>query len=197
MDESVSIRRRVLVEGVSKRQILRETGLHWRTLEKILTHSTPPGYRRQGPSRKPKIGPYLDWIRQVLEADQQQPRKQRHTAKRIWERLGAERGFTGGYTIVKDAVRTLKARGREVFLRLNFFVPVPEVRELHFRCNQHLDTLAISDGGVARFTGANVVVLKHLVMNGIDLGGVTLTPEPATLALLVFGGMALLLRRRK
>jgi lambda repressor-like predicted transcriptional regulator len=37
------IRHRVLVEGVSKRQVLRETGLHWSTLEKILTHSEPPG----------------------------------------------------------------------------------------------------------------------------------------------------------
>ena len=45
-DEWLTIRRRVLVEGVSKRQILRETGMHWRTLEKILTHSRPPGRRR-------------------------------------------------------------------------------------------------------------------------------------------------------
>ena len=36
------IRRRVLVDGVSKRQILRETGMHWTTLEKILRHSDPP-----------------------------------------------------------------------------------------------------------------------------------------------------------
>jgi len=47
MEEWLAIRRRVLVEGVSKRTILRETGLHWQTLEKILTHSSPPGYRCQ------------------------------------------------------------------------------------------------------------------------------------------------------
>ena len=41
------IRRRVLVEGVSKRQILRETGIHWEMLEKILRHSGPPGVDRQ------------------------------------------------------------------------------------------------------------------------------------------------------
>ena len=43
------IRRRVLVDGVSKRQILRETGMHWTTLEKILRHSEPPGYRTDTP----------------------------------------------------------------------------------------------------------------------------------------------------
>jgi transposase len=46
------------------------------------------------------------------------PRKQRHTAKRIWERLADERGFTGGYTIVKDVVRELKRTSREVFMPL-------------------------------------------------------------------------------
>ena len=67
---------------------------------------------------------------------------------------------------------------------------------LNFGCNQHLDTLEIGDGGLVRFTGANVVVLKHLVMDGVDLGATTLTPEPATLGLLALGGLALLRRRR-
>jgi transposase len=111
------IRRRVLVEGVSKRQILRETGMHWQTLEKILAQGEPPGYRRSKPAAKPKIGPYLDRIEQILESDKQVRRKQRHTAKRIWERLQGE-GFTGGYTIVKDAVRRLKSERREVYMPL-------------------------------------------------------------------------------
>lgn len=117
MDEWRKIRRRVLVEGISKRQILKETGMHWSTLEKILTYSSPPGYRRSKPVRKPKIGPYLERIKQILQADKQLPRKQRHTAKRIWQRLRKE-GFDGGYTIVKDAVRELKARSKEVFMPL-------------------------------------------------------------------------------
>ena len=45
MEQWSEIRRRVLIEGVPKRQILRETGMHWTTLEKMLVHSTPPGYR--------------------------------------------------------------------------------------------------------------------------------------------------------
>ncbi len=68
---------------------------------------------------------------------------------------------------------------------------------LHFGCNQYLDTLTLQNGALVRFTGANVVVLNHLVMNGIDLGGVTLTPEPATLALVAAGLAALVVRKRR
>ena len=56
-------------------------------------------------------------IEQILKEDQALPRKQRHTAKRIWERLQAE-GFTGGYTIVKDTVREMTAHRQEVFMPL-------------------------------------------------------------------------------
>lgn len=47
MEQWSEIRRRVLVEGVSRRRILREMGMHWLTLERILEHSEPPGYRPQ------------------------------------------------------------------------------------------------------------------------------------------------------
>ena len=117
MDNWLEIRRRVLIEGVSRRQICRETGMHWQTLEKILTNSNPPGYRRTVPIAKPKIGPFLEKIARILKADKQLPRNQRHTAKVIWRELAKE-GFTGGYTIVKDAVRTLKATSQEVFMPL-------------------------------------------------------------------------------
>ena len=117
MEQWLEIRRRVLVEGVSKRQIMRETGLHWDTLEKMLRYSSPPGYRRSKVVRKPKIGPYLDRIRQIIESDKDLPRRQRHTAKRLWERL-QEEGFAGGYTIVKDAIREIKTTRQEVFMPL-------------------------------------------------------------------------------
>lgn len=118
MQQWQSIRRRVLVEGVSKRQILRETGMHWTTLEKILAHSTPPGYRRSGPRVRPKIDPHLPWIGAILASDKAVPRKQRHTAKRIWERLSDECGYQGGYTAVKDVVREIRRTTQEVFMPL-------------------------------------------------------------------------------
>ena len=117
MEQWAEIRRRVLVEQVSQRQILRETGMHWKTLQKILQHSEPPGYRREVPFNKPKIGPFLDRVRQILEDDRRVPRKQRHTAKRIFERIQQE-GYTGGYTQVKEAVREIKQKGQEVFVPL-------------------------------------------------------------------------------
>ncbi len=64
-----SIRRRVQVEGVSKRQIMRETGIHWETLKKILAFSSPPGYRLAKPRPGPKVGPFRDRIREILEKD--------------------------------------------------------------------------------------------------------------------------------
>jgi len=117
MEQWSEIRRRVLIEGVSRRQILRETGMHWRTLQKMLEHSEPPGYRLEQPRPKKKLGPYQGRIEQILQEDQAMPRKQRHTAKRIWERL-KEEGYAGGYTAVKDAVRDQTHRNQEVFVPL-------------------------------------------------------------------------------
>jgi len=117
MQRWADIRRRVLVDGVSKRQILRETGMHWKTLEKILANPEPPAYRVPAPRARPKLGPYLDRIAQILEQDKGCPRKQRHTAKRIFDRIAAE-GYEGGYTAVKKAVRDLERVRREVFVPL-------------------------------------------------------------------------------
>jgi len=118
MELWTKIRRQVLVDGVSKRQVMRETGMHWKTLEKILHHSSPPGYRRSQPRSEPKIGPFRDRIAQILDSDKEVHKKQRHTAKRIFERI-REEGYTGGYTQVKEVVRELKGRKREVFVPLN------------------------------------------------------------------------------
>ena len=117
MEKWAGIRRDVLVDGKSKRQVQRETGLAWKTLEKVLTHSSPPGYRRTRPYEKPKTGPYLERIAAIIEADRDVPRKQRHTAKRIYERI-REDGYEGRYTQVREAVRAIKRTRQEVFFPL-------------------------------------------------------------------------------
>ena len=54
----------------------------------------------------------------MADGDREVHRKQRHTAKRVFERLRDEHGFTGGYTIVKDYMRQRERRGREMFVPL-------------------------------------------------------------------------------
>lgn len=112
------VRRAVQVEGMSEREAAREFGLARETVHKMLQYSVPPGYRRQHPAKRPKLDPYVGVIDAILEADQARNRKQRHTAKRIYERLREEHGFGGGYTIVKDYVRLRKLSQREMFVPL-------------------------------------------------------------------------------
>src|SRR5271166_3629817 len=112
------VRRAVLVEGRSQRSVAREFGLARVTVRKMLGYSIPPGYRRKEPAKRPKLGPWLGVIDAILEEDKTKPAKQRHTAKRIFDRLRAEHGFPGGYTIVKNYVRTAALRHREMFVPL-------------------------------------------------------------------------------
>ncbi len=87
------VRRAVLVEGMSRRAAAREFGLARKTVSKMLEYALPPGYQRQKPVRRPKLGPWQGAIDAILEDDKQHPRKQRHTAKRIFERLRSEHGY--------------------------------------------------------------------------------------------------------
>src|SRR5215469_3883914 len=112
------VRRAVRVEGKSQRSVAREFGLSRETVGKMLQYAVPPGYQRQQPIKRPKLGPWLGVIDAILEDDKQRPVKQRHTSKRIFERLKDEHGFTGGYTIVKDYVRAATLRSQEMFVPL-------------------------------------------------------------------------------
>ena len=108
-----AVRRFVFIEGNSRREAARVFGLSRETVLKMCRFSLPPGYTRTKPVAKPKLGPLLPVIDAILDADRTAPVKQRHTAKRIFERLRDEHGFVGGYTVVKDYIRICLARGRE------------------------------------------------------------------------------------
>jgi transposase len=108
----------VIVDKMSEREAAKEFGLARETVRKMLRYSAPPGYRRQQPVRRPKLGVWVGTIDQILEADKAEGKKQRHTAKRIFERLRDEHNYTGGYTIVKDYVRLRKLSQREMFVPL-------------------------------------------------------------------------------
>ena len=119
VDVYLRVRRAVMVEGKSIGEFSREFGLHRDTVRKMLAYSVPPGYRRQTPPRRPKLEPFTGVIDRILEDDLGRPRKQRHTAKRIFERLRDEYGFDGGYTTVKDYVRENRRQTREMFVPLS------------------------------------------------------------------------------
>lgn len=118
MHNWAEIRRRVLTGQISKRAACKEFDIHWQTLEKMLAHTEPPGYRKSKP-RTSKLDPFLPVIEEILKADKSAHRKQRHTGQKIFERLRDEHGYTGGRTLVAMAVRDLKQKSREVFLPLS------------------------------------------------------------------------------
>ena len=113
------VRRACLIEGLSRREAAKRFGIDRRTVAKMLEHSVPPGYRRSEPARRPKLGPFLGIIDQILTDDEERPKKQRHTAKRIFDRLRDEYGYQGGQTVVKDYVRERRRMAREMFVPLD------------------------------------------------------------------------------
>jgi transposase len=118
MEIWTEIRRRVLTGELSMRQACSEYGLNFRTVRKIVRHPEPPPFRAAAPRARPVLGPYLPIIGQILEDDHHAPPKQRHTARRIYERLRDEHDYQGCPSIVRDAVRAYKQSQAEVFLPL-------------------------------------------------------------------------------
>jgi transposase len=105
-------------DGMSARAAARHFNISRDTVEKALAFSAPPGYRRTAPIRRPKLDGFTEIIDAWLDGDKDVDRKQRHTAKRVFDRLRAEHFFTGGYTIIKDYIRNRERRGREMFVPL-------------------------------------------------------------------------------
>ena len=118
VDDYLKVRHAVRIEGLSERAAARRFGIDPRTVNKMMKFSVPPGYKRKKPPAKPKLDPFIPVIDRILRDDKSQPKKQQHTAKRIFERLRDEYGFTGGITIVKDYVAGWRQRMQEMFVPL-------------------------------------------------------------------------------
>jgi transposase len=114
-----TVRQLVFNEGKSRREVARLLGLSRDTVCKMCRFSVPPGYVRTKPVARPKLGPLIGVIDAILEHDRTAPPKQRHTAKRVFERLRDEHGFAGGYTTVRDYVREARTRQKETFVPLS------------------------------------------------------------------------------
>ena len=115
------IRRKVLLDGQSQRDVAKELGHSRKTIAKALEHPDPPGYRMSKARVSPLMDRFRPLIEQWMESDKTAPRKQRHTAQRMYERLRDEQRFAGGDGTVRRFVAKLKAeQPKEAFMPLVF-----------------------------------------------------------------------------
>ncbi len=118
MEDYIRVRRMHIEQGLSVRAIARQTGLHRKTVQKLIVAGVPPGYQTRAARPRPRLGPFVPRIEQMLDEDRAAPPKQRHTAQRIFDRLREEAGYTGGSTQVKDYVRQARQRRQEAYVPL-------------------------------------------------------------------------------
>jgi transposase len=105
--------------GRSIREISRMTGWSRQTVRKTLAApAEPPVYTQSRARPSPVMDPYIDIVESWLEGDESAPRKQRHTARRVYDRLVDEYGFTGAEVTVRRAVARLRGRHVESFVPL-------------------------------------------------------------------------------
>jgi transposase len=103
-----AIRRDREQDGLSIRELARRHRVHRRTVRQALESATPPA--RKSPERdRPVMGPYEELVRGWLRADEHAPKKQRHTARRVWQRLVEEHDASVAETTVRDFVRQVRA----------------------------------------------------------------------------------------
>lgn len=105
------IRRMFFRDKLSINEIVRRTSLSRNTVKKWLNQpdgSKEPKYQRKsGPT---KLSPYKDQLERALIADSHRPKRDRRTAKRLFEELKAA-GYAGGYTQLTDYIREFRKHG--------------------------------------------------------------------------------------
>lgn len=121
VEEKEQIRRAHYIEGKSIRQIQRELGYHRETIRKALEGGEVPRYTLQAPRSSPVLDEVKPLIDLWLAEDQERPPKQRHTAKRIYDRLTTEYHFAGAESTVRRYVGQRRKEQRvEVFIPLDY-----------------------------------------------------------------------------
>ena len=110
-------------DGLSLREIAKQTRKNFRTVQKYAYQDN--WNKKELPKSEteiyPVLGKYIPVVNEWLEEDEKEPRKQRHTVKRIYDRLREEEGYKGSYSSVKRYVSKKKEamkKYRESFLPL-------------------------------------------------------------------------------
>lgn len=111
--------RACLKDGMSAREAARYFNKDRKTIAKMLRHELSPGYRRSEAPRRPTLDDHVGVIDEILRTDKTLIKKQRHTAKRIFEHLRDEHDYVGSQTTVTYYVREQKRRTKEVFVPLS------------------------------------------------------------------------------
>lgn len=113
--------RKMRLQGMSQRQIAISLQISRNTVKKYWDGDSVP-WERKNYSREATIltENVVAFVRHCLEEDTRGPKKQRHTAKRIYDRLVDELGFTGGETTVRRLVSQLREKRQEAFVPLSF-----------------------------------------------------------------------------
>jgi transposase len=118
VDEYGRIRRAHAVDGLSIRALARQFHHSRRKIREILANPEPKRYVRLNPPPS-VLDPFQEILDAILVADEQAPRKQRHTAAKLFRRLQQEHGYPGSYDRVRLYVRRQRRRGRETFIPLD------------------------------------------------------------------------------
>jgi len=103
-------------EGLSLREIAKMTKHDFRTVQKYAYRENwnPPVEIKMEAEDYPVLGPHIVTINKWLEQDKTEPRKQRHTIRRIYDRLRKEQGYTGSYSTVKRYAARKKAKDKKI-----------------------------------------------------------------------------------
>ena len=118
VEQFEGIRRGFRDEGLSVRALAKRHGVHRRVVRAALADAVPPP--RKVPERAaPVLGPYVEVVRGWLTKDLDAPRKQRHTARRVWQRLCEEEGAVVAESSVRALVAALKVEVGLVRVQVN------------------------------------------------------------------------------